>query len=257
MARERNWVKKTTRNVFFVVLIAISMQSLAGCVSQPMYSDYMNMPQEAALDQLNRKKKTNTIKIVINWLTAGYGTFWLASIVDTIRLISFSSDFSRVESQIRGAAPPGALAGTTQTAASNTPPARTSGVPTSLPDAISRVCDNLLYDIPRNSTVAILEISSRNREAAAFALEELEYLLVESKQLTMVDRNRIDIIRREQNFQMSGDVSDDSAVSIGNMLGANVVITGTITGSDNSQRLTVKALDVKTAQIITIAREQL
>jgi hypothetical protein len=40
------------------------------------------------------------------------------------------------------------------------------------------------------------------------------------------------------------------------MLGASVVITGSITGSRNRQRLKVKALDVKTAKIVTMAREQ-
>ena len=66
----------------------------------------------------------------------------------------------------------------------------------------------------------------------------------------------MDTIRAEQNFQMSGDVDDDSAVSIGKLLGAGVVITGSITGSGTSQRLVLKALDVATAQIITMTREQ-
>jgi len=39
------------------------------------------------------------------------------------------------------------------------------------------------------------------------------------------------------------------------MLGANIVITGNISGMGNTQRLTLKALEVKTAQIITMARE--
>jgi hypothetical protein len=65
----------------------------------------------------------------------------------------------------------------------------------------------------------------------------------------------LDKIRTEQNFQLSGEVDDRSAVSIGKILGANIVITGSISGLGTSQRITIKALDVQTAQIITMARE--
>jgi hypothetical protein len=61
----------------------------------------------------------------------------------------------------------------------------------------------------------------------------------------------------EQRFQLSGEVSDQSAVSIGNLLGANIVITGNISGTGSTQRLTLKALDVRTGQIVSMAREQL
>jgi hypothetical protein len=40
------------------------------------------------------------------------------------------------------------------------------------------------------------------------------------------------------------------------MLGANIVITGGLTGSGSSQRLTLKALNVQSAQIMAMAREQ-
>jgi curli biogenesis system outer membrane secretion channel CsgG len=71
-----------------------------------------------------------------------------------------------------------------------------------------------------------------------------------------VDRKTLDTIRSEQKFQLSGDVDDNSAVSIGKMLGANIVITGSVTGTGSTQRLTIKALNVQTAQIVTMAREQ-
>jgi hypothetical protein len=45
-------------------------------------------------------------------------------------------------------------------------------------------------------------------------------------------------------FQMYGDVSDDSAVLIGHFLGADVVITGTITGTGDQRRLRLRALNV-------------
>jgi curli biogenesis system outer membrane secretion channel CsgG len=86
-------------------------------------------------------------------------------------------------------------------------------------------------------------------------VDEVEFQLVDARRFTIVDRKTLDTIRSEQNFQMSGDVSDASAVSIGQMLGANIVITGNITGTGSMQRLSIKALDVRTAQIVTMVRE--
>jgi TolB-like protein len=103
--------------------------------------------------------------------------------------------------------------------------------------------------------IAVLTIASNDNKLSESAIDELEFNLVDSKKVTIVDRNRLDQIRKEQNFQLSGDVSDDSAVSIGNMLGANIVIVGTISTTGSRGRITIRALDVKTAQIVTMARE--
>jgi TolB-like protein len=121
--------------------------------------------------------------------------------------------------------------------------------------AVARASVLFVGELKKDSTIAVISISSNNSELAIFAIDELEFQLVTAKQFTIVDRKTLDTVRSEQNFQLSGDVSDQSAVSIGNMLGANIVITGNITGTGNTQRLTLKALDVKTAQIVSMARE--
>lgn len=127
---------------------------------------------------------------------------------------------------------------------------------TGLNGAINRAGMTLLERLPKDSRIAVLSISADNQDDSAFVIEELEFIFVNNGSLRIVDRKNLSQIRAEQKFQISGDVSDESAVSIGNMLGASIVITGSITGSRNNQRLTIKALDVRTAQIITMAREQ-
>jgi hypothetical protein len=122
--------------------------------------------------------------------------------------------------------------------------------------AADSAASTLIDKLQRNATIAILSVYSDDRNNSEFVISELEYKFVESGKFKIVDRRRLDQIRNEQNFQMSGEVSDNSAVSIGNMLGATIVITGDISGAGSSQRLVLKALDVKTAQIITMAREQ-
>jgi TolB-like protein len=133
---------------------------------------------------------------------------------------------------------------------------KTQGSTTGIEGAINRAIGSLINDLPSNKSIAVLSVSSRDREAATFVIDELEFQLVDSRQFKVVDRKTLDAVRSEQNFQLSGDVDDNSAVSIGKMLGADIVITGSISGTGTIQRLTIKALDVQTAQILTMAREQ-
>jgi hypothetical protein len=76
-----------------------------------------------------------------------------------------------------------------------------------------------------------------------YAIEDVEYNLVKSGKFKLVDRQQIKTILSEQNFQMSGYVDDVSAVNIGKLAGANVVITISISAADSSGRVSLKALD--------------
>jgi hypothetical protein len=55
----------------------------------------------------------------------------------------------------------------------------------------------------------------------------------------------------KQKFQTTAEVDDAAAVSIGHFAGADMVITGSITGSGTTRRLRFKALDVKTAAMVS------
>lgn len=133
---------------------------------------------------------------------------------------------------------------------------RSSGGTSPVEQAANRAFDLLSEQLPEGSTIAVLSISAGDTNQGALVIDELEYLLVMSRKYRVVDRQTLDVIRREQNFQMQGEVNDETAVSIGKLAGANVVFTGTITGSGSSQRLMLKALNVQTGEIVAMAREQ-
>jgi len=120
--------------------------------------------------------------------------------------------------------------------------------------ALNKAVATLIESMPANATIAILNVSSADRDTSEYVIDTLEYRFVSAK-LNIVDRQRLEQIRSEQNFQLSGEVSDSSAVTIGNLLGASIVITGNISGSGASRRLTLRALDVSTARIVTMAME--
>ena len=56
---------------------------------------------------------------------------------------------------------------------------------------------------------------------------------------------------------MSGFVDDDAFVSIGKFIGANVVITGNITGTGSQKRLVIKAIDMLTSTILSMEQVSL
>ena len=122
--------------------------------------------------------------------------------------------------------------------------------------AIASSAETLITQLPENSILAVLEIFSNNPEESLLMRDELEYQLVWSGKFKIVARKDLDQIKTEQHFQMSGNVDDNSAVSIGKLLGAHIVIAGNVTDSGTSRLLTIRALDVTTAQIVAMVRER-
>jgi hypothetical protein len=125
-------------------------------------------------------------------------------------------------------------------------------------EAANRASEKFINGLPAGTTIAVMGISSRDTETAAFIMNILQDRLVSANKFKIVDRKYLDAVYAERNFQYnSGEVDDDSMVSMGKMLGANIVITGDIGGSGNSRRLNLKALDVQTGEILVTTIEPL
>jgi len=126
---------------------------------------------------------------------------------------------------------------------------------TGLGAAILRVTRNLTRSLPNDRKIAVLGCTAEDIATAEFVMDGVEQQLFDGK-YSLVDRADLDKIRAEQNFQLSGEVDDAQAVSIGKMAAARIVITGRITKSGNLQRLTLRVLDVETGEIISRAGDQ-
>jgi len=121
--------------------------------------------------------------------------------------------------------------------------------------AVTVIGNRIVTKLPSGTSVAILGINTNNLQNATFVISELEHILVNSRNYQIVDRSSIEAVKSEQRFQMSGDVSDETAVSIGQRVGANVVITGSINESSTASTLQVRAIDVRTSEILAMERE--
>jgi hypothetical protein len=131
---------------------------------------------------------------------------------------------------------------------------RTSSSQSGVEAAMNNAAGIIMNSLQRNSKLAIVNVSSSDRDLSEFVAGELEYILVNNRFL-VVDRSELDRIRREQNFQLSGDVDDGTIVSIGKFAGADVVITGAITGTGETRRLRLRALSTQTAQVMAVTSE--
>jgi curli biogenesis system outer membrane secretion channel CsgG len=128
-------------------------------------------------------------------------------------------------------------------------PPENGGENDNLIECINKSTSDLSAALPQGLILGLIKISSSDEIEAEFAEEQLIFCLVQTGKYRVVERKDIDIIRREQNFQLSGDVDDATAVSIGRMAGAKIVITGTILPYGSGKYLNIRALDVETAQI--------
>jgi len=122
--------------------------------------------------------------------------------------------------------------------------------------AVARAAEQTLKNVQRGSSIAIMYITAPEKSTADYIAGELEFIWVKSG-YTIVDRSQLDTLRAEQNFQMSGEVDDATAVSIGKIIGANVIVTGGVDGEGSLRRLRIRALDTATAEILGIASEPL
>ena len=115
--------------------------------------------------------------------------------------------------------------------------------------AIREAANYLNERIPHGTMLAILSIRSDFTAFSEYIISELNAHIVNDGIFSLGDRQELDQIRTEQNFQMSGEVDDNSALEIGKMLGAQTIITGKVSPLGSQWRIQIRALDVQTAQV--------
>ena len=106
-----------------------------------------------------------------------------------------------------------------------------------LDQAIAEAAVRIDERIPAGSKIAPLNFNSTSDKFSSYVLDELTANLVDSGKLTVVDRSEIDLIRSEFDFQYSGEVGDDSMQALGRMLGAQSIISGSLTDMGGFYRI--------------------
>lgn len=118
-----------------------------------------------------------------------------------------------------------------------------------LDQAISQSARAIDEALPVGTRVAVVNCESPTVKMSAYVVGEITVALAKTKRLVLVEREDLDLVEAELDFQLSGAVSDESAQSIGKMLGAEVIVT--LSARDG--RLRAKAIEVESARIAAVS----
>lgn len=121
-----------------------------------------------------------------------------------------------------------------------------------LKEVITRSARGIEDEMPQKAQkakIALLNFESSSKQFSDYVLDELTSELLETGKVTVVDRKNITAILNEMKFQYSGYVSDESMVSIGKMIGAQYIISGTLTNMETYYRFRIRIINVETAVI--------
>jgi Flp pilus assembly protein TadD len=117
----------------------------------------------------------------------------------------------------------------------------------SFDEGITQIARDIEAALPEGTRMAVVNLESPSARFSDFVLEELQGRFVSGRKLVVTERSRLELLRNEIEFQMSGEVSDESAVSIGHWLGAQVIVTGRLTDIGGRYRCRFSAIDIETA----------
>jgi hypothetical protein len=120
----------------------------------------------------------------------------------------------------------------------------TANLDNKLKNAGQQITDKLAS----GSIIAVFSFYSPSEKLSEYLLEELSAYLVSTNKFSIVERKHLDEVRKELNFQLSGEVSDETAQSIGKMLGAQYIVIGVFSRIGNSWKLRTNTIHVETAK---------
>jgi TolB-like protein len=138
-------------------------------------------------------------------------------------------------------------------------PAQTSVMPqtadavaaNSLPNLDDCILDGANYLITRmnaGAKVAVVNIESPTKNLSNYVIDSISMHLINKNKFIVIERSELDTIQNEQAYQSSGEVSDETAVSIGKQIGAKFIVTGSVLPLGNKYSFRIKIIDAETAQ---------
>ena len=131
-------------------------------------------------------------------------------------------------------------------------------------DAAQHVAEGLLLRIPAGSRIAVVSIQSGTAAMSDFIIDGIIDAFLDADGLTVVSRDAatLDLVQEELWFQTSMEVDDDTAQSLGRILGVRYIVTGALESRRRNilrgrfsgyYRLRVRVVEVETAAYVAAA----
>lgn len=124
-----------------------------------------------------------------------------------------------------------------------------------IPSTAMSIADDIVASSKR--TVAVVDFTDLQgnvTELGRFVAEEMALGLVTARKgLSVVDRTHLKVLMQENKLDATGVIDPATARKIGQILGVEALVTGTITPFADTVRIVVKVLDTTTARIVAAA----
>ena len=119
-----------------------------------------------------------------------------------------------------------------------------------LDSVLNVVKKDIVFSLQKETIVCVLGFDSPSKEMSAYIQDELTSLVTSSGKVKVVTRAHMDKVEKELKYQLSGYVSDDTALSICQRLGANSIVFGQLKELNNKYSLQIKTIDVESASYL-------
>lgn len=104
--------------------------------------------------------------------------------------------------------------------------------------------------------IAVIEFADLNGNVTnlgAFIAEELITRIFMTHKFEVVERNLLNKILDEQKLGTTGFIDEESAISIGQVLGVEAIVTGSITNLGNQMKVNARLISTETGSIFSVA----
>jgi hypothetical protein len=114
---------------------------------------------------------------------------------------------------------------------------------------VKGVVDALNSKLPSGTIIMLMKQNSTEINMLNDVVDRITAAIIQAGNLRLADRSNQALINAEQQFQLSGNVDDNSTISIGHQLGAKYAVLCWISGAGSSRKFNLRILDIETGQI--------
>ncbi|MDR0475075.1 MAG: penicillin-binding protein activator LpoB [Treponema sp.] len=121
-----------------------------------------------------------------------------------------------------------------------------------LNEAIKEGASHFLKEIPENSNVAVLDFASPSKDVSDYINDVFSKNILDGKKVILVDRNNLEKTKQEFDLSLNMETSEDTALSIGHLVGARFIIFGSIKEMGNNYFLQIRGMEIETSRTLEI-----
>ena len=111
--------------------------------------------------------------------------------------------------------------------------------------------------LPRVAVFPLRDQASETTVLGKHVAERLTTSLFDPKSIRIIERTRLDEVLREQKLAETGALDAKTAQKVGNLAGANVVITGSLVDLGEELAVDLRAIDCKSGEVVGTAEANL